>query len=77
MLEVLPMIIDWTPTTGLMPGSTRTCTWPMAPPQGLLGKGKLQCCEVVVLLELEFYAAEQNLIPNVWQLVIVNVPIKG
>ena len=35
------------------------------------------CCGMVILLQLEFWGPEQNVIPNVWQLVFANVPIKG
>ena len=60
----LPMVIDWAPTTGVIP-----CQVKPGHAYGQQIQGK------TVLIELEFGGVEQNLIPNVWQLVFANVPV--
>ena len=63
--------------TYIMPGSAIFCTWAITPSSGQLIQGNTNSCEMVILLEHEFWGIEKELIPNMWQLVFTNVLVKG
>ena len=72
----LPMVTDWFPTIGLLPCQVQPQPTHGPWPCPFSGKYReTQTADMIVVLEFEFWGIDQNLIPNMWQLVFTNVSV--